>query len=62
MGKSSTAKNKRKGLTAQEKIVRKEVKYIKTFQPPNDPYYLCYSGGKDSDTIRILADLIRARI
>lgn len=25
MGKSSTAKKKRKGLTAQEKIVRKEV-------------------------------------
>lgn len=33
------------------------IEYLKTFQPPNEPYYLCYSGGKDSDTIRILADL-----
>lgn len=36
---------------------KRAIEYIKTFQPPNDPYYLCYSGGKDSDTIRILADL-----
>ena len=25
--------------------------------PENEPYYLCYSGGKDSDCIRILAEL-----
>ena len=36
---------------------KRAIEYLKTFQPPNDPYYLCYSGGKDSDTIRILADL-----
>lgn len=36
---------------------KKAIEYLKTFQPPNEPYYLCYSGGKDSDTIRILADL-----
>ena len=27
------------------------------FEPENEPYFLCYSGGKDSDTIRILAKL-----
>lgn len=36
---------------------KRAIEYLKTFQPPNDLYYLCYSGGKDSDTIRILADL-----
>jgi len=39
---------------------KRAIEYLKTFQPPNDPYYLCYSGGKDSDTIRILADLAGA--
>lgn len=27
------------------------------FEPEDEPYYLCYSGGKDSDVIRILAQL-----
>lgn len=27
------------------------------FTPEDEPYYLCYSGGKDSDCIRILAQL-----
>lgn len=33
------------------------IQYLKSFEPKTEPYYLCYSGGKDSDTIRILADL-----
>lgn len=33
--------------------VQKSIKRLKAFEP----YYLCYSGGKDSDCIRILADL-----
>lgn len=33
------------------------IQYLKTFEPENEPYYLCYSGGKDSDCIRILAQL-----
>lgn len=44
----------------KEKLCEKEsraIQYIKNFQPTTEPYYLCYSGGKDSDTIRILADL-----
>lgn len=30
---------------------------LKNFEPENEPYYLCYSGGKDSDVIRILSQL-----
>lgn len=33
------------------------IQYLRSFEPQDDPYYLCYSGGKDSDAIRILADL-----
>lgn len=33
------------------------IRYLKTFEPEDEPYYLCYSGGKDSDCIRILASL-----
>ena len=32
------------------------IKRLKSFEP-DDGYYLCYSGGKDSDVIRILANL-----
>lgn len=32
------------------------IERLKAFEP-DDGYYLCYSGGKDSDVIRILADL-----
>lgn len=34
----------------------KAIKYLKTFEP-DDGYYLAYSGGKDSDCIKILAQL-----
>lgn len=30
---------------------------LKMYEPETEPYYLCYSGGKDSDCIRILAVL-----
>lgn len=33
----------------------KAIEVLKTFEP-EEGYYLCYSGGKDSDAIRILAD------
>lgn len=36
---------------------RRAIQYLKTFEPESEPYYLCYSGGKDSDCIRILAEL-----
>lgn len=32
------------------------IQRLQSFEP-DDGYYLCYSGGKDSDVIRILADL-----
>ena len=40
--------------TEKEKIA---IERLKAFEPQSEPYYLCYSGGKDSDCIRILADL-----
>ena len=33
------------------------IKYLKLFEPKTEPYYLCYSGGKDSDVILSLAKL-----
>lgn len=37
--------------------VNTAIKRLKAFEPETEPYYLCYSGGKDSDCIRILAEL-----
>lgn len=39
--------------------MKKEKEAIERLQAfsAEEPYYLCYSGGKDSDTIRILAEL-----
>lgn len=36
---------------------QRAIQYLKSFEPQTEPYYLCYSGGKDSDVIRILAQL-----
>lgn len=42
---------------------KRAIKYLKSFEPNGDlgydkePYYLCYSGGKDSDVILTLAKL-----
>lgn len=33
------------------------IERFKSFEPETEPYYLCYSEGKDSDVIRILAQL-----
>lgn len=44
----------------QNELIKKEKRAIdalKAFEPENEPYYLAYSGGKDSDCIRILAQL-----
>lgn len=37
------------------------IQYLRSFEPEDEPYYLCYSGGKDSDVIRILASLAGVR-
>lgn len=37
------------------------IQRLKAFEPESEPYYLCYSGGKDSDCIRILAQLAGVR-
>lgn len=36
---------------------RRAIENLRAFEPQSEPYYLCYSGGKDSDCIRILAEL-----
>ncbi len=36
---------------------KRAIAYLKSFEPEDEPYFLCYSGGKDSDCIRILATL-----
>ena len=36
---------------------KRAIEYLKTFEPESEPYYLCYSGGKDSDCIKILAQM-----
>lgn len=36
---------------------KRAIAYLKSFEPEGEPYFLCYSGGKDSDCIRILAAL-----
>lgn len=36
---------------------KRAIETLKLFEPQTEPYYLCYSGGKDSDVIRILAAL-----
>jgi phosphoadenosine phosphosulfate reductase len=37
------------------------IQYLQSFEPEGEPYHLCYSGGKDSDVIRILAELAGVR-
>lgn len=39
-----------------KELEKKAIEVLKAFEP-DDGYHLCYSGGKDSDAIRILADL-----
>ena len=36
---------------------KRAIQYLQAFEPQTESYYLCYSGGKDSDVIRILASL-----
>lgn len=44
-------------LLRLKELEAKAIQRLKSFEPETEPYYLCYSGGKDSDVIRILADL-----
>ena len=37
--------------------IDKSISILRSFEPQDEPYYLCYSGGKDSDTVRLLADM-----
>ena len=40
-----------------KKLEQRAIKYFRKFEPESEPYYLAYSGGKDSDTIKTLAKL-----
>ena len=40
---------------------KRAIGYLRAFEPKDEPYFLCYSGGKDSDCIRILAALAGVR-
>lgn len=42
------------------KKVNQSIERLKMFEP-DEPYFLCYSGGKDSDVIRILATLANVK-
>lgn len=44
--------------TEKERIA---IQHLKLFEPQTEPYYLCYSGGKDSDAIKILAHLANVK-
>lgn len=41
--------------------VRNAIRYLRDFEPDNESYYVCYSGGKDSDCVRILCDLANVK-
>jgi len=41
--------------------VDRAIQYIKSFEPETEPYYVAYSGGKDSDTIKILCQLANVK-
>ena len=45
------------GGEVNTELEKKAIDRLRAFEPESEPYYLCYSGGKDSDAIRILADL-----
>ena len=38
-------------------LEKKAIDRLKNFAPVDDKYYVCYSGGKDSDVLRILCQL-----
>ena len=44
-------------MSELQKMVAKSIQILKDFQPENENYDVCYSGGKDSDCIRILCEL-----
>lgn len=40
---------------------KRAIDYLKLFEPEEEAYYGCYSGGKDSDVIRILLSLANVK-
>ena len=48
-------------MTELSEKVSRSIAVLKNFEPGSEPYYACYSGGKDSDVIRILCSLADVR-
>lgn len=48
-------------MTELSEKVSRSIAVLKNFEPESEPYYVCYSGGKDSDAIRILCSLADVR-
>lgn len=49
-------------MSRLKELEAEAIHYLKAFEPKDERgYYLCYSGGKDSDTIKILAQLAGVR-
>lgn len=44
-------------ISELEEKVQKSIERIKAFQPKNEPYYLAFSGGKDSVVCKALLDM-----
>lgn len=44
-------------MNTLKELEKKAINLFKDFEPLDEPYFICYSGGKDSDVIRILAEL-----
>lgn len=44
-------------MSELNKKIDRALQYINNFAPKTEPYYVCYSGGKDSDCIRLLCDM-----
>lgn len=43
-------------------LEKKAIMRLKTFEPQTEAYYGCYSGGKDSDCIKILSELADVKV
>lgn len=48
-------------MTELSAKVSRSLAVLKNFEPESEPYHVCYSGGKDSDVVRILCTLADVR-
>ena len=41
-------------MESTKKLEQRAIKYFRQFEPESEPYYLAYSGGKDSLTMKAM--------